>query len=274
MVSSKDKMIIAEAYSYTDATPTVALTAGPTTINVTAAENGTVKAHNIYYDDVNKLIHVGYKGLADREAVAIAMRLLDGTDFDIGTPFGLSGRTGLNLNYQPTINFAVDQTSGNLYVTYSGDDDNVRGVPLGVGQNMEYVFAGADVTYNYSTGSGVNGQYQNVGPYTGGQMIVCWNNNGGNDGTGNIYTMPTGQTTAPDFFGISQAAISGGAAGDITIISGTNTDVSGLTQGSDVYLTAAGAYTTLDLNYGKIGTATSATEIILTGTGNQAQSGA
>jgi hypothetical protein len=41
-----------------------------------------------------------------------------------------------------------------------------------------------------------------------------------------------------------------------------------------VYLTAAGAYSMTDLGYGKIGTATTATSILITDTGNQAQSGA
>jgi len=276
-VSHKSKMLIAEAYSYTDATPTVALTAGPMNINVTAPQNTTAHSHQIYYDDVNKFTHVGYRGNTDNEAVVIALRLTSGTDFAASRPFGFSGETDLTSSYPPLVNFAVDQTSGNLYVTYTGNDDSVHGVPLGIGQNMEYVLAGEDLIYNYTTGTGPNGTAQNVGPYTGGKMIVCWaNNSNGYDGTGNIYTMPTGQTTAPNFFGISEAAISGGSAGTITIISGTNTDVSGLTRGSDVYLTAAGAYSTTPTspNYGKIGTATSATAILITGTGNQAASGA
>ena len=275
MFSYKDSMLLAQAFSYNDSTPTVALTAGPLPISVTAPISSATKSHNANYDDVNKVTHVGYKGKTDNEAVVIAVRLIGGTDFQFGSPFGLSGKTQVSNTYEPLINFAVDQTSGNVYATYTGNDDNVRGVPLGIGQNLEYVFAGADITYNYTTGTGPNGTAQNYGPYTGGKIIVCWaNTSNGYDGTGNIYTMPTGQTTAPNFFGISEAAISGGSAGTITIIGGTNTDVSGLTRGSDVYLTPAGAYTTRDLGYGKIGTATAATEIILTNTGNQAQSGA
>jgi hypothetical protein len=273
-VGFKTKALIAESYSYTNATPTVALTSHAQVINPSTPCSASDHSFTMNYDDVNDFHHVGFKSdLLDNEPMLIPLRV-EPAEIIAGRTYALSGLTGVTQSYPPLINVAVDQTSGNLYATYSGTDDDVHGVPLGIGQNMEYVQAGLDVIYNYTTGSGANGYNQGCGPYTGGKMIVCWNNNSGNNGVGNIYTMPTGQTTAPAFFGISEAAISGGAAGDITIISGTNTDVSGLTRGSDVYLTAAGAYSMTDLGYGKIGTATSATEIIITGTGNQAASGA
>ena len=91
-------MLIAEAYSYTDATPTVALTAGPTNINVTAPQNTAAHSHQIYYDDVNKFTHVGYRGDTDNEAVVIALRLTNGTDFAAARPYGLSGETDLTSN--------------------------------------------------------------------------------------------------------------------------------------------------------------------------------
>ena len=273
-VGFKNKALIAESYSYTNATPTVALTSHAQIINPSTPCNSSNHSFNMDYDDVNDFHHVGFKSdLLDNEPTLIPLRV--GTaEIIAGRPYSLSGLTGVTASYPPIINVAVDQTSGNLYATYSGTDDDVHGVPLGIGQNMEYVQAGLDVIYNYTMGTGANGTNQGCGPYTGGKMIVCFNNDNGNVGVGNIYTMPTGQTTAPNFFGISEAAISGGADGDITIISGTNTDVSGLTRGGDVYITAAGAYSMTDLGYGKIGTATTATEIILTDTGNQAASGA
>ena len=88
--------------------------------------------------------------------------------------------------------------------------------------------------------------------------------------------MPTGATTAPKFFGISEAAISDTATGSITIVGGVNTGVSGLTRGDDIYLTAAGAYSSTPSaeNYGKIGTATASNNILLTGTGDQSVSDA
>ena len=85
-----------------------------------------------------------------------------------------------------------------------------------------------------------------------------------------LYTPPSGTTTATEFIGISEAAISDGATGEITVISGTNTGVSGLTAGQTYFLQADGSLATTKAsnNYGEVGKALSATSILVSGVGD------
>ena len=85
-----------------------------------------------------------------------------------------------------------------------------------------------------------------------------------------LYTPASGTTTANNFVGISEAAVSDGASGTFTVISGTNTGVSGLTAGETYFLQADGSLSTSkdDTNYAEVGKALSATSILLSGVGD------
>ena len=85
-----------------------------------------------------------------------------------------------------------------------------------------------------------------------------------------LYTPASGTTTANQYVGISETAVSDGASGTFTVISGTNTGVSGLTTGETYFLQADGSLSTSkdDTNYGEVGTALSATSILLSGVGD------
>ena len=270
-----------EAYSYNNSTPTVARTVGPIMVTDGEKVKSTAKSHSINYDDSNKVTHLMWR--ADLEDTLFIRALkLSGTDLKLGPRFvgsrgPTTGNRGVTSTYPPLAYMVPDALgTGRILLTYNSNDDYTRIVPLGIGQNLEYKFAGAEQTMSYTSGTGTAGHWAAAGHFTAGKMIICWSNNNGNNGVGNIYTMPTGATTAPNFFGISEAAISDTATGSITIVGGVNTGVSGLTRGDDIYLTAAGAYssTASAENYGKIGTATAANNILLTGTGDQAVSDA
>ena len=85
-----------------------------------------------------------------------------------------------------------------------------------------------------------------------------------------VYTPAAGTTTANKFIGISEAAISDGASGAVTVVSGTNTGVSGLTAGETYFLQADGslATTKASINYGEVGKALTATSILISGVGD------
>ena len=85
-----------------------------------------------------------------------------------------------------------------------------------------------------------------------------------------LAVVRTGSTTAPNWVGISTAAVSDGAAGDFTIVGGVNTNVSGLTAPNNYYVQGDGTLaTTADSpDYGKAGRALSATSILLTHVGD------
>ena len=120
----------------------------------------------------------------------------------------------------------------------------------------------------------VNAAYGNS--YTGSKVISVFRTNNTNDQiAAALYSPPSGTTTATEFIGISEAAISGGASGDITVISGTNTGVSGLTAGQTYFLQADGSLaTTKDVNgsvtanYAEVGKALSSTSILISGVGD------
>jgi DUF971 family protein len=85
-----------------------------------------------------------------------------------------------------------------------------------------------------------------------------------------LYTPASGTTTANNYVGISEAAVSDGASGTFTVIAGTNTGVSGLTTGETYFLQADGSLSTSkdDVNYAEVGKALSATSILLSGVGD------
>lgn len=277
----KAQQLYCEAYSYNNSTPTIAKTVGPIGITGGWEVKNADNSYNINYDNYNKVTHVMWRAEHEDSLMIRAMRL-SGTDLKLGEVFmahqgGSSGNRGVTSSYPPIAYMANDALgTGRLLLTYNSLDDYTRVLPLGIGDNLEYTVAGTEQTMSYTTGSGTAGHWAAAGHFTAGKMIVCWSNNAGNEGVGNIYTMPTGATTAPKFFGISEAAISDTATGSITIVGGVNTGVSGLTRGDDIYLTAAGAYSSTPSaeNYGKIGTATASNNILLTGTGDQSVSDA
>ena len=80
----------------------------------------------------------------------------------------------------------------------------------------------------------------------------------------------SGATTAPAWIGISESAIADGATGTITVTSGTNEGVSGLTIGETYFMQADGslALTKASPDYGKVGPALSATSILIQGIGD------
>jgi hypothetical protein len=86
-----------------------------------------------------------------------------------------------------------------------------------------------------------------------------------------LITPSSGSTNATTWLGLSDAAISDGATGSVTIVSGTNTGVTGLTQGSTYFVQADGTLATSPaspVDYGKVGPALTATSILVQGVGN------
>ena len=70
-------------------------------------------------------------------------------------------------------------------------------------------------------------------------------------------------TNAYKFFGIAAENITNGQSGNITTTGGLNTEVSGLTSGKDYYISADGSLTDSQTQFGFVGTANSATSILV-----------
>jgi len=89
------------------------------------------------------------------------------------------------------------------------------------------------------------------------------------DGSSIVLTPQASYTNRDAYFGIADSNISDGASGDITIVSGLNASVSGLTAGDFYYLAPTGALTATSNGY-PVGHALSATSIILDNVGYNA----
>ena len=101
------------------------------------------------------------------------------------------------------------------------------------------------------------------------EYVVLFKESATNDGAGQVYTPAILYNNKSTYFGIAAANISDGASGDITIVSGLNSNVSGLTAGDFYYLADNGSLTTTSNGY-PVGHALSATSILLDNVGYNA----
>jgi len=176
--------------------------------------------------------------------------------------------------------------TGDTYIVQMNDDDNsiwfatlqaanLSGTPtLGTVGNVTTQTSETGVFQNFATNSNWL--------YTGSShnkviMFGQWAETGaaGNDQykqpSAALLTPSSGSTNAIDWLGISEAAISDGATGTITVVAGTNTGVSGLTRGDTYFVQADGTLANTPdspVDYGKVGPALSATSILVQGVGN------
>ncbi|MGI9556287.1 MAG: hypothetical protein ACR2M9_05440, partial [Cyanophyceae cyanobacterium] len=151
-------------------------------------------------------------------------------------------------------------------------DKNVTGVTFNSSAGVSYVTATLTGTSPYvvstttatvieSSGSGY-GQY-NVGVYDPDSDQICNISSSGGEGKCVMYSPGSTNVTASNFLGISDAAISSAASGNITIKGGiAATGLSSLTPASDYYVQDDGTITTVSSSV-KAGKALSATAINL-----------
>ena len=81
---------------------------------------------------------------------------------------------------------------------------------------------------------------------------------------GRMIIPPAITTTASNWIGVAEAAISDGAAGLVTILGGVNDQVTSLSIGTVYYVSSTGALSSSSSTYGKIGKAISATKLLIT----------
>ena len=151
-------------------------------------------------------------------------------------------------------------------------DKNVTGVTFNSSAGVSYVTATLTGTSPYvvstttatvieSSGSGY-GQY-NVGVYDPDSDQICNISSSGGEGKCVMYSPGSTNVTASNFLGISDAAISSAASGNITIKGGiAATGLSSLTPASDYYVQDDGTISTVSSSV-KAGKALSATAINL-----------
>jgi hypothetical protein len=80
-------------------------------------------------------------------------------------------------------------------------------------------------------------------------------------------------TNANNFIGFAESAISSGATGTITILSGTNTSQSSLSVGSKYWVNADGTLSSSQTSYPEAGFATASNTIVMANTNDTVQSG-
>jgi len=119
-------------------------------------------------------------------------------------------------------------------------------------------------------GNSVKDTFQNSAIYLSSLNAICVvsanNAAGGNPDTtfAKVISIGYESTNAGKYIGLAAENIASGATGKISIISATNTSVSGLTVGQEYWLDYDGSFSTTETAYSKVGIARSATSMLLT----------
>jgi hypothetical protein len=168
-------------------------------------------------------------------------------------------------------------TTGSASVNYYASpvydpDKNVTGVIFNVSTGVNYVTVTLTGASPYTVSVGAASALDSRGSTYGAQGIGCYDTDSnlicalyGQSGQHacTMYSPGSTNLTSTNFLGISDAAISSAASGNITMKGGiASTGLSSLTPGSDYYVQADGTITTVSSSV-KAGKALSATAINL-----------
>ena len=228
------------------------------TANVTAL-NTTYKDYvNAKYNVASNKSFIVYRRGASPFPLYGVVATISGTSVTFGTENQLQS----TQTEYPTLGYDPDTTKIYLWVKQAST------TYLEV---KEITFSGTDFTQSVWTQVGTNTYYYPGSPTnnvaydtTADTFVFCagWSSDGSNETDVFTYQFAATNLTATNFLGISDAAISSAASGNITIKGGiAATGLSSLTPASDYYVTNAGAIATSgDV---KIGKALSATAINL-----------
>ena len=118
---------------------------------------------------------------------------------------------------------------------------------------------------NFSDAAGTNRRFVHYYDPDEAEFVVSYNGDD-SDGHSNTLTPQASWSSRNAYFGIADADIANGASGNITIVSGVNNSVTGLSSGDFYYLTSIGNLTTTSNGY-PVGHALSSTSIILDNVG-------
>ena len=247
-----------------------------TTIDVST---GTAVWKTTLVDLVTSVVYGGYYTVSTYDSTSQAIIATYYTTADSGTnynndivPVVLSGSgasTGMSVGTKGTTGSA----SVNYYASPVYDPDkNVTGVIFNVSTGVNYVTVTLTGASPYTVSVGAASALDSRGSTYGAQGIGCYDTDSnqicalyGQSGQHacTMYSPGSTNLTSTNFLGISDAAISSAATGNITMKGGiASTGLSSLTPGSDYYVQDDGTITTVSSDV-KAGKALSATVLNL-----------
>ena len=204
------------------------------------------------FDSTNNKTVIVYRDDGDSQKGKGIVGTISGTSISFGTPgeFSSINTYPNNATFDPDTNQVVVVFTPN---TASGQFS--RGTVSGTSISFSDKFTFASATTDYTVATYDTGSNRAVFAYQDGANS--------NIGTGIVVQVGSTNLTATNFLGISDAAISSAASGNITMKGGiASTGLSSLTPGSDYYVQDDGTITTVSSDV-KAGKALSATVINL-----------
>ena len=207
------------------------------------------------FDTTNNKVVIAYEDTADSEKGKSLVGTVSGTAISYGSEveFESGGIQEVGMTFDPDSGKAVV-----VYMDKGNSNHGTYAVGTVSGTSITYetpvVFAAATserCTATYDTNS---------------DKVVIGFEDGGNSNYGTSVVLQVGSSNASDFVGISNAAISDSAAGNVTVQGGliTNSDLATLTIGSTYYVQDDGSLATTSSNV-TAGKALAATTLVLAG---------
>ena len=207
------------------------------------------------FDTTNNKVVIAYEDTADSEKGKSLVGTVSGTAISYGSEveFESGGIQEVGMTFDPDAGKAVV-----VYMDKGNSNYGTYAVGTVSGTSITYetpvVFAAATserCTATYDTNS---------------DKVVIGFEDGGNSNYGTSVVLQVGSSNASNFVGISNAAISDSAAGNITVQGGliTNSDLATLTIGSTYYVQDDGSLATTSSNV-TAGKALAATTLLLAG---------
>ena len=207
------------------------------------------------FDTTNNKVVIAYEDTADSEKGKSLVGTVSGTAISYGSEveFESGGIQEVGMTFDPDAGKAVV-----VYMDKGNSNHGTYAVGTVSGTSITYE---TPVVFAAATSERCTAAYD-----TNSDKVVIGFEDGGNSNHGTSIVLQVGSSNASDFVGISNAAISDSAAGNVTVQGGliTNSDLATLTIGSTYYVQDDGslATTSSDVTAGK---ALSATTLLLAG---------
>tara|TARA_R110000782_G_scaffold185699_2_gene275792 strand:+ start:124 stop:2172 length:2049 start_codon:yes stop_codon:yes gene_type:complete len=217
-------------------------------------QGGATKRVTITYDSDTSQVLIAWVGLV-ASAGFVCTGAVSGTSISFGTSVifdddGLVGnRNGISYGSGSKVFCIIYSNQGG-----SGATDTRLGTVSGTSITL-----GANIRLETST----SGNFQSVGYNPVANKFVGIYNLSGTGRRARVISASLASTNANEVFGVATTGVSTGATVTITILGGTNANQSGMTAGDLQYINADGGISSTPSAYTKIGTALSATALLV-----------
>ena len=214
---------------------------------------GTYFVSSSFDDNANKVV-ISYRDSGNANYGTSIVGTVSGTSISFGTSVVFENAL---TNY---ISSTFDSNLNKVVIAYSDSGNSNHGTSVVGTVSGTSISFGNAVTFNAANTAYISATYDS----TNNKVVIAYRDSGdGNKGTSVVFDVAGNPSS--NFIGITDAAISSAASGNVTIKGGIAVNgLSSLTPGSDYYVQADGTISTTSTSPAvKIGRAMSATSINL-----------